>query len=111
MMKTANEDRDGIQKDNEPFVYSSKTLVLDKEKFLIENDKLCQKASNLTKDKASNLTKCNENKKHKKKEPAETGKKRKLNTEAEVHVPVVSCAEDLIGKRICHRFENENGEE
>ena len=111
IIKTANEDRDGIQRDDEPFVDSSKVLVLDKERFLIEKDKLFLKASNPTKYKASNPTKRKESKKRKKNVPAETGKKRKLNKEAEIHVPVVSCAEDLIGKRICHRFENENGEE
>ena len=78
-------------------------LLLDKESFVREKEKLLGKGVARKEGEFSN--------KRKKRTQSKSGKKRKIDKEFAKSVPIISCAKDLIGKRICQRFANEEGQE
>ena len=79
---------------------TSKVFILEKSKFLVEKDRLLKKASEDPRETA----------KGKKKQSKKRISLRKETSEIPVRSPVISCAEDLIGKRVCQRFVDEDGE-
>eukprot|EP00112_Aurelia_sp_Birch-Aquarium-sp1_P013961 Seg299.3 transcript_id=Seg299.3/GoldUCD/mRNA.D3Y31 product="hypothetical protein" protein_id=Seg299.3/GoldUCD/D3Y31 len=71
--------------------------------FVREKEKLLEKGSAGKGKEVSN--------KRKKRTEPKSCKKRKIDKECAKSVPIVSCAKDLVGKRICQRFANEEGQE
>eukprot|EP00112_Aurelia_sp_Birch-Aquarium-sp1_P002389 Seg1263.2 transcript_id=Seg1263.2/GoldUCD/mRNA.D3Y31 product="hypothetical protein" protein_id=Seg1263.2/GoldUCD/D3Y31 len=83
---------------------TSKVFILEKSKFLEEKDKLLKKASEGPRDSSKGKKKQPKKKQPKKKTPS----RKEINLHA--RTPVISCAEDLIGKRVCQRFVDCDGE-
>ena len=77
---------------------TSKVFILEKNKFLAEKDRLLKKASEDPRGTPK----------------GKQGQPKKKTTRKEMYsssrTPVISCAEDLIGKRVCQRFVDCDGE-
>ena len=101
IINSANDDKE-VDKNVES--NTDKVMILNKDDFLKEKEKYLQKAT-ITSEKAASK------KKRKQTSQRKSGKKRKVDESVDKFLPVVSCAEELIGKRICLRFLNESGQE